>query len=197
MEEIKAPFLNYQKLREISQCFREEHCLKNIVPTPIEEIIESKFGIDIVPIPGLQKVIEAEAFLSSDMTTISIDQFTYENRENRYRFSLAHELAHVILHKEIFKNIDCNDIQEWKKSRKIIPKREHDLMEMQANNLAGLILVPPEPLLLYFQEELKRNIASNYENDVVVYLISEELSQRFLVSREVVKIRIEKDALLK
>ena len=41
------------------------------------------------------------------MTEIRVDQYVYMNRLNRYRFSLVHELAHRILHPDLWKGLSA------------------------------------------------------------------------------------------
>jgi hypothetical protein len=40
--------------------------------------------MDVVPIRGLQGSFNIDAFISSDMSTICVDEFVLENRLNRY-----------------------------------------------------------------------------------------------------------------
>jgi Zn-dependent peptidase ImmA (M78 family) len=62
--------------------------------------------------PGLQTNFDTAAYITSDLTEIRVDQSVYETRENRYRFSLAHELAHKILHAEVFQQLSFSTIAE-------------------------------------------------------------------------------------
>jgi len=69
-----------------------------VIPVPIEEIAEFKLGVNIIPIPNLQKTFEVEGFISSDLQNIYVDQFILYERPTRYRFTLAHEIGHIFLH---------------------------------------------------------------------------------------------------
>lgn len=57
---IKAPFLNYDRLRQLAEAFIEKRHPSRGIPIPIEEIIDVGLHIDIVPIPGLTKVLSDE-----------------------------------------------------------------------------------------------------------------------------------------
>lgn len=46
----------------------------NPLPIDIEMIVEQDLGLDIIPVPNLRAVIETEAFLSSDLKAISVDE---------------------------------------------------------------------------------------------------------------------------
>lgn len=83
------------------------------IPVPIEEIVEIELGINIVPRKGLLGLEQIDAFLSHDYKTIYIDEDHYLNQTNRCRFTLAHEVGHFCLHKEIINSI--TSIDQWRK----------------------------------------------------------------------------------
>ena len=144
---IRAPFLQYDDLRNQASQFLSEHHPDQSIPVPIEEIVEFGFKMDIVPIPGLQEHFDIVAFISKDLTEIRVDEFVMGYRQNRYRFSLAHELAHRVLHKDIFSEVEFTDIAGWKAAMTdSIPEKEYGLLEWHANCFAGLVLVPPAQL---------------------------------------------------
>ena len=62
------------------------------MPTPIEEIVEFDFDMDIIPILGLKAEVGVDAFLASDLHSISVDEDVMMHFKFRFRFSLAHEL---------------------------------------------------------------------------------------------------------
>ena len=99
---IKAPFLPYDSLRTQADDFLSRYYPSGTIPVPIGNIVEFQFGIDIVPIPGLQESFDTDSAISKDLNTIYIDDFVFNNRKRRYHFSLAHELSHKLIHAEIF-----------------------------------------------------------------------------------------------
>ena len=108
---FKAPYLSKDELRQRAEQFLERHNPNRTIPVPIEFIIESDFAMDIVPVPGLQAGFDVVAFITKDMSEIRVDEYVYMNRLNRYRFSLAHELAHRILHPDLWEEVDFDDVQ--------------------------------------------------------------------------------------
>src|SRR5262245_3634449 len=102
---IKVPFLPYEKLRSIADEFLRKHHQSGDLPVPIEKIVELQLRLDIVPVPGLQDEFEIDAFITSDLTEIRVDSFIQRKRQARYRFSLAHEVGHMLIHKDIFKEL--------------------------------------------------------------------------------------------
>jgi len=126
------------------------------VPVPIEWIIEQRFGMDIVPMPGLKRAFEIDAYITSDLAEIRVDLDVYSSFETRYRFSLAHELAHKLLHAEVFSQLRFEGLEEWKKAREGISEREYRFIEWHANAFAGLVLVPPDALAKQFEAAKRR-----------------------------------------
>lgn len=111
---FKAPYLSKDKLRQRADKFLADHHPKGTIPVPIEFIIESDFAMDIVPVPGLQSGFDVVAFITNDMSEIRVDEHVYMNRLNRYRFSLAHELAHRVLHADLWSEVEFHDVESWK-----------------------------------------------------------------------------------
>ena len=148
---ISAPFYSEADLRARADAFLSKYHPARTIPVPIERIVEYRFGIDIVPMPGLQRNFDTAAYITSDLNEIRVDLAVYETRENRYRFSLAHELAHKLLHAEVFEQLSFSTIAEWKASREQIPEREYRFIEWHANLFAALVLVPPVQLNEAFQ----------------------------------------------
>ncbi|MDD4788923.1 MAG: hypothetical protein PHO07_17265, partial [Pirellulales bacterium] len=91
---FKAPYIPKDELRRRAGELLQDHNPAGTIPVPIEFIVESAFGMDIVPMPGLEAGFDTVAFLTKDLREIRVDEYVYFNRLNRYRFSLAHELAH-------------------------------------------------------------------------------------------------------
>jgi hypothetical protein len=160
---IVAPFLPYEKLRGVADEFLRQHHDSGDLPVPIERIIEFKFGLDIVPVPGLKDEFDVDAFITSDLSEIRVDRFISERRSNRYRFSLAHELAHVLIHRDIFAQLAFSTIKEWKGVICSIPEQEYRWIEYQAYCLGGLMLVPAKPLEDCFRDYVDKAAAAGVE----------------------------------
>lgn len=74
MNNISVPVLSYENIRVHARKFLSKYHPSQKVPVPIEEIIEISFKIDIIPIPGLQQVLEIDGFISSNLKEISVDE---------------------------------------------------------------------------------------------------------------------------
>ena len=85
--------------------FLRQYNPDDIVPVPIEQIVEITLGINIVPIKELLRDHHVDGFLSHNCQTIYIDEDNYMSQANRSRFTLAHEIGHLLMHRHIVKNI--------------------------------------------------------------------------------------------
>jgi hypothetical protein len=112
---LKVPYYSYEQIRNHANAFLAKYNPTGVIPVPIEEIAEFSLHLNIIPIPGIQDSLEVAGFVSSDLLSISVDQFVMEKRVTRYRFTLAHEIGHIWLHREIFEQLKLNTVEEWKK----------------------------------------------------------------------------------
>lgn len=175
-----------------------EYNPKMYIPVPVEEIVEFSFGIQIIPLPSLRRAYDIDSFTSNNMTEIMVDQEVLESQSpNRYRFSLAHELAHVVLHKEVISALQFSSCDEWVKVMQTIPEPEYAYLERQANDFAGLFLVPRDVLSSKLQEaiEMARQQKVNVVEDpeIAEPFICGWLSKQFNVSDQVIQIRLQRD----
>jgi hypothetical protein len=188
-------------LREKADDFLRTYNPSGEIPVPIEEIVEFKFGINIVPVLGLQRQLEVEGFTSSDLKSIYVDEYVYTEYLNRYRFTLAHEIGHVVLHRHLYGEHKFKTIEGWKVFINSMDEDKHRWLEYQGYSFAGLILVPRENLIKHTGEWIKKikkigiSLAVNW--DFSWDLITEHLGEEFQVSSSVIEKRIEKDGIKK
>lgn len=198
-EEFQVPYLNYQQIVAKTQEFLKQHHPSGNIPIPIEEIVEHDLGINIVPLPGLHHTFGIDGFTSSDLKEISVDMAAFENWPNRVRFTLAHEVGHLVMHRELFQSHRFSTVVEWKGFIKDFPEKEYGYLETQANNFAGALLVPTEPLKSEYAKARKRvegmGISFDELSDEAWEFVCQGLGNIFDVSKDVVRIRLEKEKL--
>jgi Zn-dependent peptidase ImmA (M78 family) len=199
--DYEAPFLPYDRIREIAREFLEKHNPENTLPVDIEVIVEHDMKIEIIPLLGLRQGYFTEAYLSKDLRTIYIDDiyFNQMNLHFRYRYTLAHETGHLILHRDFYKEANYANIEEWKQLIQSIPKDQYSWFERHAYDFAGLVLVPDATLETHFKEAIEKLTDKNVENfDKATLLewISKWIGQTYYkVSAQVIKKRLEYDGL--
>lgn len=146
MGSFRVAYWTDDQLRMAAKGFLAEAHPTGTLPIPIEEIVDLHCQIDIVPVENLN-LDGHEAFTSRDRKTIYVEASTYKHKNsNRFRFTLAHELAHILLHDDVFKAADYTDIAGWKAFLSSIPDDQLQWIERQAFMFAGFSLVPTEDL---------------------------------------------------
>jgi Zn-dependent peptidase ImmA (M78 family) len=149
-------------------------------------------GIDIIPVDGIYAAFGVDAWLSADGSRIHVDQSVASHHcLHRYRFTLAHELAHRILHQLLLRAAQYGSIDEYYEFQTSIPEEDYMWYEYQANSFAGLVLVPPEPLRRYLQQGValawdEQGIRIDTTVDAHREYLAEWVGRRFEVSGEVI-----------
>lgn len=205
---LAVSFISYDQTRVYASRFLDHYHSSRVLPMPIERIIDNKLAIDIVPIPGLlnllKEVSSLAGFISGDLKTLYVDEYVYRGVPNMYRFTLAHEIGHAILHRDIFKNCQIDSSEEWIEFMMSLQKDDYSYKwyEMQANNFAGLVLVPENRL----EESTRRIIKSLHHkidqakeglqnSEMIWEYLSEAMADEFGVSAPVIDMRIKFDKL--
>lgn len=194
---LDLPYLTYSDVKEKAQNFLLQWHPSLEPPIPIEEIIDVYLGIDIFPLPRLYKDFRLNGFLSKDRTTIIVDQFQYERYNEKYRFTLAHELGHYLLHESCYENISFSSPQEYLQWKTSLASDDIDWFETHGDWFAELVLVPTEPL-----ERVCSAIANKYRNKLPERIrnsddfwsyASNEIAKVFEVNPPVIEIRLKRE----
>lgn len=200
--EIPSPkWLKLSEIRSAAECFLREYHPSDSFPIPIETIIDATLGIDIIPLPGLKVAFDYDGFLSSDLKSIHVDEYMYEHYENRYRFTLAHELGHLVLHRYVYEACKIGCVDDFCSFNKAIGAKQKSDMEWQANAFAGYVLIPDNHMrkawqkissqILKMVDEAKENrIACDTYVEYVIARAAAMTHERALVSEEAMANRI-------
>lgn len=139
--DFKCPYISSDRLHEFADDIFNRHWDTGKLPVKVEIII-GRLGLDVVPVPSLPNF---ESWLSLDMKNIYVNASTYSDYryENRLRFSLAHELGHFMLHRDIITKMNFDSVASYYDFHVNIPDSEYSRFEYQANEFAGRLLVPP------------------------------------------------------
>ncbi|MBM4044478.1 MAG: ImmA/IrrE family metallo-endopeptidase [Planctomycetes bacterium] len=201
------PWLSESAIRKRAAAFLAEAHPAGDIPVPIESIVE-RAGVDIVPIPGLHTNYDVDGFTSGDGQTIYVDARVSEEVETRYRFTLAHEMGHIILHQSLLNQTrtQFSSLAAWVEFLRHIPEPLRGRAEWQAYAFAGLILVPTNYLIAehsnvlpQIKELLTQAVAQGASIAEAKGFAWDELAARlagpFLVSRDVVLKRLQSEGL--
>jgi hypothetical protein len=149
---IFIPPLTYQQIAEAAErCLAQTHPASTI-PVPIEDMIDVGYRIDLVPTPNLEARFSTVAYITRDLREIRVDDFVFNRQPYRLRFSIAHELGHLVLHRNIYTQMTFTTPDEWKTAMESLGQAEYKRLESQADRFAGLLLVPPAQFRDQFEQ---------------------------------------------
>lgn len=199
---LEPPRLKWNFIRQKAEEFRNSFVNPvDKIPVPIIEILELDLNIEPIPIKGLMERIDIDGFLTKDLKQICIDNDIYMDarRENRLRFTYAHEVGHLILHEKEIRQTDFRTPEDWIHFREDFLEDDLNWFESQAYEFAGRLLVPKEKLneeIQGLQAKIKefRVLAGDEEEDLIE-AISGVICSKFKVSRDVIQKRIRKEKL--
>lgn len=193
--QFKTPYISSDKIRKLAESARSEFW-GNETPVDIEKVL-MKLKINIIPINNLLSYINFDSFISSDWKNVYVDNNAYcdDFKYRRVRFSMAHELGHLILHKEIYKSLEIKSLEDYYRFYKDAPGDQYSYLETQANSFAGYFLVPRNVLLVEKEKLIKKLRAklegSGAENADLTEYIIEALAEQFNVSPGPIRIALQ------
>jgi len=200
---FKLPWMTYEELRKRADAFRSKHQVASMA-CPIELIVE-RLGLDIVPVRDLYRNFDISAYLTADMSAINVDMYCTECREATYRFALAHEMAHLELHSELWHQLSFQSVTEWPTAVcTLLTGEEYKGVEWQAEAFAGLVLVPQDHLRTVFEGQVEDIVerAKAYSGvspqicfDICFKVLCERVADQFVVDPIVVGVRCDYDKL--
>lgn len=138
-----------------------------------------------------------DALLLGNLKTIAVDQndFLNERAQNRLRFSIAHEIGHLILHRETFHKIAYSSIKEWITFFQQIPEDQYYWIEQHAYEFAGRLLVPREKLIEKLDDAVALVRSSGFDawdatGDSARQYVAHGIARYFEVSDQVIEKRL-------
>lgn len=187
MKRPKIQFYDIPTLEEIAKTFIEKYHNKNDIQVDIEYIIEEKLGWSIVGINSLIENHCIEAYVTKGKT-IYIDSYLMDCKERKYRFTLSEEVAHFMLHRDLYAN--CKNLEEHLEIYDNITTSDYWRMDRNAKYLASAIIMPAEPFEKQALSRYKRIDRKRYRtNEAVLYRVALDLSNDFNVSDIAAEIR--------
>lgn len=194
---------NQRTMDTKSRMVLEEYCpecLRDMTAIPIERVIEA-MGLDIdyqylskngdkvlgklICSDGVTPYYDMELrrymFLQVSAKTILVEvRLSEQENKGRYRFTLAHELAHWILHREkiLSDNTEAAFIDGVHDTR----------MEKQADYFASALLMPMGAVKKYYYSLFGKGFS---RSDLIAAMV-----ERFQVSKQAMQIRLESHNLI-
>jgi len=153
--------------RKVSEVLREAYPRGIEIPVDIDFVAEIHPLVNaIILLPDLQDRFNVIASLvcKSERVDIFVDEDTFSKYPARARFSVAHELGHVVLHSGIWQK--CHTLDDTLDMQRRI-KTSYCNIERMANRFAGAILMP--------SSQMDRYVRKLYKGLVEMYGFSEQV----------------------
>jgi len=191
---MDIPFLDDDELERRAVAFLRRYKRDATIPVPIEELTENDLGICPRPIRGWEERTGSIGSLPYDMNEIIVDDDVYSHHLTRYRFTLAHELAHWELHGDYIRKEFPESEHDWKRRLLSRHPKVSTRIETQANRMAGFMLVPRQELKHAWGEAQrfawKRGYAIDEMDEFGLSQLASLVAREFLVSGQVVEIAL-------
>ena len=189
-----VPYRSPEEIIRIINWLSVQHCYDNdcLNIEKICQYIASKYKIRFE-----EQLLDLKLFGKTDFQkNIIVINSRLKHDEHRYRFTIAHEIGHLLLHRKLHSNFEETEI-----SQNIIYKEKLSSkvkMEYQANLFAEHLLMPYESFKLAFAYFLtKENITkvpiyvdSQRCNVALCYKLCSFLGDKFNVSKQVARIAL-------
>ena len=190
---ITVPYLKKTLIKNKADQFREKYW-DDSVPVNIEDIISVKLEMDIILTPGLHRFCDTDALITSDWKSIYVDEerFNDDRSMNRLRFSYAHEIAHYVLHRSIYKEFGIGDFEDMYEFLQDIPGRTYQALETQADIFANFLLVPRDRLIAEKGKclEMIEELDASYDEKTLNAYIARPIANVFGVSPTAIEIAL-------
>jgi Zn-dependent peptidase ImmA (M78 family) len=194
---IMIPYMRGEDIRAKAEQVLDEHWPEGGIPIEVEEIIEFGLGMEIRPVRALQARFDFEGAISYDLQTILVDEEIMQRYPNRYRFTIAHELGHRVLHGDFIRSLTFDNREKWKQAVTGIDAKSYGRLEAQAYVFAGYFLVPTDALVTSCNEAqqmaLDRGIDLSEMGATAVTYVAGHIAKEFKVSTAVIERRLERE----
>lgn len=193
------PVLGWKEIAKKANAFAVEHKLaQRKFPLDVEEIAEFDLGMEIRLCAGVLEDFGSPAQIApgDKRPIITVDAEQYRQHTSFYRYSVAHEIGHYVLHREWLEKVWqlIGSVEDWQ--RVILNQSEDDYqwMEGQAEEFASYLLAPEEvfePFLATQVSKIESVDVPLQSEDILPYLAN-PVGEFFGMSNSAAQARIRK-----
>ncbi len=193
MKSAPIPRYGLSKLEALAQALLRDRWPGLAIPVDVELLTERETGVVLEVERGLQARWPVPAATvyhpKEDRFTVLVDETVADGPAGFYRFTVAEELGHLRLHRQVLRRIQT---VEDAVALHVSPDYEH--MERNAKWFASAVLMPPEPLRrdtkAFYAGLVKQHGFDRPE--LVRRSLVIRLSQRYVVNVSPMQYRLEK-----
>jgi len=163
------------------------------VPIDIDYVAEAYLKLEILPIPSLEANYSVWGSFwktAEGRYKLIIDQDVMDDKPNLYRFTLGEEIAHYVLHRNHF--VQVQNVKEACQAQKELQADLHH-MERNARRFSAAILMPSQVV----REEANRTYGKLVSHvgygdaDAILKKLTALLARQFRVSPQAMSIRLD------
>lgn len=174
--------------------------------TPIDvfTFFEVDLGLDPIPFDDFTAKYRVEAAITADFSGLYLDAEQYSLMErgpewklNRLRFTVAHELAHFFLHRDLPQAENFSSLPNFARWTANYGGRKYTA-EQEANEFAGRLLVPEARLKCLFEEfapEAEKLLPNFMQSGPLRDKFADKVAPRFGVNAQVIAVRLDRDGI--
>lgn len=160
-------------IRAIVASFLREFGISD-TPVPVEELVR-RYGAELRYVPCEDDGLSGMLFRDDDRKIIGINSLHHTNRQ---RFTIAHELGHLLLHKGKEVHID----RVFRVNlRNAVSSQASDREEIEANRFAAELLMPYD----FLMKDVKDGYIDIEDEEEI-----EELAKKYRVSTQAMTFRL-------
>ncbi len=177
---------------------------ENRTPIDVFTFFEVDLGLNAIPFDDLSSKYRVEAAITADFTGIYLDAEQYALMEkgphwklNRLRFTVAHELAHYFLHRDLPQPENFASLPDFARWTANYGGKKYDA-EQEANEFAGRLLVPESRLRACFDEfapEAEKLLPNFMQSSPLRDKFADKIAPRFGVNAQVITVRLDRDSI--
>lgn len=191
---------------EAAEAFRRQYLTRagGALPVDVFSLVELQLRLDVIPFDDLQAKYRIDAALTQDFTGMYVDAESYVFwergpvwKQNRLRFTVAHEIGHWVLHRDYAAKIKFGSFDHFARHFKGDDPARYWL-EQEANEFAGRLLVPVERLRELFDQFARQIVAimPNWlQSEDLRIKFAEQVAPRFGVHIQSILTRLDREGL--
>jgi Zn-dependent peptidase ImmA (M78 family) len=176
----------------------------DLLPLDVFTLAEIELKLDVIPFDDLFNKFGVDAALMQDFSGLYVDKEAYiiwEQgpvwKQHRLRFSVAHEIGHYFLHRDIAKEQKFNEFGEFFRWIRSSQGMKFNL-EQTANEFAGRLLVPKTRLEDHLSQMIDRfeSVMPDWRGSADLQKsFCQRINNNYGVNADVIRIRLEREEL--
>jgi len=174
------------------------------LPVDVFTLVELDLKLDVIPFDDLAAKYRVEAALIQDFSGIYVDAESYVFwekgpvwKQDRLRFTVAHELSHYVLHQDQMAKINFASFEQFAAYFKADDGPRY-VIEQEANEFAGRLLVPIERLREHydlFTRQIAGIMPNWHSSEDLRAKFAETVGPRFGVHAQAILTRLDREGL--